>query len=84
MGEGIFFEKSACTLHDYYQVGGLLKFKSIIPDNIVRRAFNEMMETLIESIMSNHEKAQALGVVRDLLLPRLVSGFINLAEIENV
>ena len=62
----------------------LLKFKSIIPDNIVRRAFNEMMETLIESIMSNHEKAQALGVVRDLLLPRLVSGFINLAEIENV
>jgi type I restriction enzyme, S subunit len=62
----------------------LLKFKSIIPDKKVIQAFNEVMETLIESIMSNHEKTQALGVVRDLLLPRLISGFINLAEIENV
>jgi type I restriction enzyme S subunit len=62
----------------------LLKFKSTIPDNKVIWAFNEVMETLIESIMSNHEQAQALGVVRDVLLPRLISGFIHLAEIENV
>jgi len=52
----------------------LLKFKSTIPDNKVMRAFNEVMETLIESIMSNHEQAQMLGELRDTLLPKLVSG----------
>ena len=52
----------------------LLKFKSTIPDNKVIRAFNEVMETLIESIMSNHEQAQMLGQLRDTLLPKLVSG----------
>ena len=52
----------------------LLKFKSTIPDNKVIRAFNEVMEPLIESIMSNHEQAQMLGELRDTLLPKLVSG----------
>ena len=52
----------------------LLKFKSTIPDNKAIRAFNEVMETLIESIMSNHEQAQMLGELRDTLLPKLVSG----------
>jgi type I restriction enzyme S subunit len=52
----------------------LLKFKSTIPDNKVIRAFNEVMETLIEAIMSNHEQAQMLGQLRDTLLPKLVSG----------
>jgi len=52
----------------------LLKFKSTIPDNKVIRAFNEVMETLIESIISNHEQAQMLGELRDTLLPKLISG----------
>ena len=59
----------------------LLKFKSTIPDNKVIRAFNEVMETLIESIMSNHEQAQMLGELRDTLLPKLVSGELPVSHL---
>ncbi len=62
----------------------LLKFKSVIPSSKVLSAFNEVVETLIESILSNHEQAQSLGSVRDVLLPKLISGFINLTGFENV
>jgi type I restriction enzyme S subunit len=62
----------------------LLKCKRVIPDGKVMSAFNEILEILIESIMSNHEQAQSLSAVRDELLPRLVSGFINITEIDNV
>jgi type I restriction enzyme S subunit len=58
----------------------LLKFKSIIPDDKVVQAFNEVMETLIESIMSNHEQAQVLGELRDTLLPRLISGQLSVNQ----
>jgi type I restriction enzyme S subunit len=56
----------------------LLKFKSVIPIDIVLSAFNEMMETSIESLMSNYERVQLLGQLRDSLLPRLISGQIQL------
>lgn len=59
----------------------LLKFKSVIPSDKVVRAFNEVMETLIESIMSNHEQAQLLAMLRDSLLPRLISGQLRIEEL---
>jgi type I restriction enzyme, S subunit len=62
----------------------LLKFKSTIPDNKVIRAFNEVMETLIESIMSNHEQAQMLGELRDTLLPKLISGELTVSHFTEV
>jgi type I restriction enzyme, S subunit len=52
----------------------LLKFKSVIPSNKILSAFNEVMESLIDSIISNHEQAQMLSMLRDTLLPRLISG----------
>jgi type I restriction enzyme S subunit len=63
----------------------LLKFKSVIPDNKVIRAFNELIETLIESIILNHEQAKLLGELRDTLLPRLISGqlSVNQATVES-
>lgn len=58
----------------------LLKFRSVIPSDKVLRAFNEMMATLLESIMSSHEQAQMLGVLRDTLLPKLVSGELSVTH----
>ena len=56
----------------------LLKFDSVIPSLSVLNAFNELMETLIESIITNYERVQLLGQLRDSLLPRLISGPIQL------
>jgi type I restriction enzyme, S subunit len=56
----------------------LLKFNSVIPSLSVLNAFNELMETLIESIITNYERVQLLGQLRDSLLPRLISGQIQL------
>jgi type I restriction enzyme S subunit len=63
----------------------LLKFKSVIPDNKVIRAFNDLIETFIESIMLNHEQAKLLGELRDTLLPRLIFGqlSVNQATVES-
>jgi type I restriction enzyme S subunit len=56
----------------------LLKYKSVIPSDEILCAFNEVMKTLIDSIMLNHEKAQMLGGLRDALLPRLIEGRLQI------
>ena len=62
----------------------LLKFKFVIPSDKLIDVFNQTMETLIESIMSNHEQAQNLSSLRDALLPRLISGQLQIGEAEKV
>jgi type I restriction enzyme S subunit len=58
----------------------LLKFKSVIPSDKILSAFNEVMKTLIDSIMLNHEQAQMLAMLRNTLLPRLISGQLPIEE----
>ncbi len=40
----------------------------------------QLVEPLLESILSNHEQAQTLTQLRDTLLPRLISGQLRLPE----
>lgn len=56
----------------------LMKFQTVIPTPIVVNSFNNICKTLIETILSNHERSQALAKLRDHLLPRLISGQIKL------
>ena len=60
----------------------LLKYPAIIPSRGVIDKFHIIMESFLESILSNHERSQTLAALRDSLLPRLISGQLRLPDIE--
>lgn len=52
------------------------------PSDEVMRKFNELAEPLFKNIKVLQQKNDNLRKTRDLLLPRLISGEINLEEID--
>ncbi len=60
----------------------LLAYPLVIPSPDLLCIFNRIAETLLESVLSNHEQAQILTQLRDTLLPRLISGQLRLPEAE--
>ena len=57
-------------------------FKLICPGEQLLDAFARIAEPLVEAIVSNAQQNRTLAKIRDLLLPRLMSGEIRLAEAE--
>lgn len=58
----------------------LLGYSTVIPSGEVMSMFNEFVYPILESMLSNHEYAQTLSTLRDALLPRLISGQLQLPE----
>jgi type I restriction enzyme S subunit len=58
----------------------LLNYSSVIPPANVLVKFNGLIYPIMETILSNHEKAQTLATLRDTLLPRLISGSLRLPQ----
>ncbi len=58
----------------------LMAFSTAIPSEDIITIFNGILHPLIESILSNYEQAQSLTLLRDTLLPRLISGQLRLPE----
>jgi type I restriction enzyme S subunit len=60
----------------------LMKFSVVKPSAQVLEVFNQIVGKLIEKILNNYEKVNSLVNLRDILLPRLISGQLLVAEAE--
>lgn len=59
---------------------GFEQLKVLFPSKRLALTFNEIVEQIIEKIISNQKQAQTLTTLRDTLLPRLISGQLRLPE----
>ena len=62
--------------------GGLGDMDIVIPDNNTARDFNEIVLPMIRTIQSSYEETKHLRELRDSLLPRLMSGEIDVSGID--
>ena len=58
------------------------KFKIILPDTMTLEKYNAVAIPIYEQIVSNKLEARRLVQLRDALLPKLMSGEIDVSEIE--
>lgn len=56
----------------------------IIPDEKVVSAFSKTVAPLIATIEQNKHEASNLASLRDLLLPKLISGEIRIEDVEQM
>ena len=58
------------------------KLKLLLPDNISLSRFNSIIAPMASTIISNQEENQKLASLRDTLLPKLMSGEIDVSSIQ--
>ncbi|MDN3575916.1 restriction endonuclease subunit S [Chitinimonas viridis] len=58
----------------------LQSFQTVLPTIQLLDVFNSTLYPMLETILSNHERALAIATIRDTLLPRLISGQLRLPE----
>lgn len=56
--------------------------KLLLPDNKTLDFFNEMITPMANAIISNQQENQKLAILRDALLPKLMSGEIDVSDID--
>ena len=56
--------------------------KLLLPDNISLSRFNSIIAPMTSTIISNQEENQKLANLRDTLLPKLMSGVIDVANVQ--
>lgn len=61
--------------------GDIDTFKSLIPSKKVLLAFEELSNSLFDSIINTSKENQELTNLRDTLLPKLISGELEVAEV---
>jgi type I restriction enzyme S subunit len=54
-----------------------------VPDGGVLAQFSEVAEPILQRIVGNERESRALARIRDLLLPRLLSGELSVAQTEH-
>ena len=62
--------------------GGLGDMDIVIPDNNTAHEFNEIVMPMVRTIQSSYEETKNLRDLRDSLLPRLMSGEIDVSGID--
>jgi type I restriction enzyme S subunit len=55
---------------------------TLVPTPDVARAFDTFVEPTISRVLANCNEAQNLAKIRDLLLPKLMSGEIRVEDVE--
>ncbi len=58
------------------------KIAVVIPSNGTMKSFDEIVSPMFESILSNQEENIKLAELRDSLLPRLMSGELDVSDID--
>lgn len=58
------------------------KMEATIPSDSVMRSFDEMAKPIFETILSNQQESIQLANLRDALLPKLMSGELDVSEID--
>jgi type I restriction enzyme S subunit len=57
--------------------------KQVIPSEPVLTAFDSQIAPIFASIHANTEQSRTLAILRDTLLPKLLSGELSVAGIES-
>lgn len=67
------------------QVGSLAKFSLTVPpaDSTIGEKFGFLIKPMVEKVKQNSEEMLCLAQIRDSLLPRLISGRIDIKTNEN-
>lgn len=67
------------------QIDSLGKYQLLVPpeDSLIGEKFGLVLNPIVEKIKQNSEEINYLAQIRDLLLPRLISGKIRVGEIKN-
>lgn len=76
--------RMAGTTQQYLTLKTLRTIPVVLPSNELLAKFNEVMSPLMEKISDNHKQNQTLSNLRDTLLPKLLSGEIELGETEEM
>ena len=58
--------------------------KTLIPPQLIIMAFSKLTNALYEQIGDNLKQCQTLATLRDTLLPKLMSGEIQVKEAEKI
>jgi type I restriction enzyme, S subunit len=66
------------------QAEALARFRVVSPPEPVARAFAKLVEPTFEAIRDNCRQSETLTAVRDLLLPKLLSGEIRSKKAEEI
>jgi len=65
-------------------VSHLRSIKLVLPPFEILSQFSETVSALHKSVVANRQQAQTLATLRDILLPRLISGQLRLPEASSV
>ncbi|HHK8569622.1 TPA: restriction endonuclease subunit S [Vibrio parahaemolyticus] len=76
--------RMAGTTQQYLTLKTLRTIPVVLPSNELLAKFNEVMSPLMEKISDNHKQNQTLSNLRDTLLPKLLSGEIELGTSEEL
>ena len=66
------------------ELGQLERFQVVCPDAHVSTAFGLLVEPIRACISANQQRSEVLAKLRDILLPRLISGKLRLPQAEAV
>ena len=57
------------------------KYEVLLPDDAILKRFNDLMSPIFQLLVQNQEESLQLAELRDALLPKLMSGELNLSDI---
>jgi type I restriction enzyme, S subunit len=73
---------SKATTMGHIQRSHLSAAKILVPDSQLLSALDLVLSPLIDKVVTNNLQAQILSQLRDVLLPRLISGKLKLPDAE--
>ncbi|MDP3474428.1 restriction endonuclease subunit S [Hydrogenophaga sp.] len=84
------FKQSLCQLvtgtsnsHQRVKPESVLQMPAVLPPKNLLHAFTQAVAPLYERVAKNRKQAQTLATLRDTLLPRLISGQLQVTEVKH-
>ena len=82
IGEAVKTAGSGGSIFHNLNTSNFREIKIVLPNAEISTAFNQLASIYMEKIVSNQHQIKTLIDLRDTLLPRLISGKIDLSNIE--
>ena len=70
------------TTQQQLTVPDFKKTEIVVPDNTTMAAFTDIVAPLFNQLWANEEENNRLSQLRDALLPKLLSGALDVSEVE--
>ncbi|MDH6524423.1 restriction endonuclease subunit S [Polynucleobacter sphagniphilus] len=82
IGDAVKMAGSGGSIFHNLNTSNFREIKIILPSSQISNVFNELASVYMEKIISNQYQIKTLIALRDTLLPRLISGKLDLSNIE--